>query len=163
MLLGVLSDTHGNIPVVLQAVKLFRSLGAERLIHCGDIGTTSVVRALEGFTVDYVFGNCDYDLAQLGQAIADNGQTCHEWFGEITIGTTRIAVTHGHLMEKMRDAIQSDKYDLLCYGHTHVAEQHFSDRTLVLNPGALYRAEPYQITLVELPDLVATPYVVPRS
>jgi hypothetical protein len=34
-----------------------------------------------------------------------------------------------------------------------VPEQHFEGKTLVLNPGALFRANPRTIAVVELPSL----------
>jgi hypothetical protein len=34
-----------------------------------------------------------------------------------------------------------------------VPEQHYQGKTLVLNPGALFRANPRTIALVELPSL----------
>jgi hypothetical protein len=37
-----------------------------------------------------------------------------------------------------------------------VAKQEHCGRTLVLNPGALYRATPHSIAVVELPTLRAT-------
>ena len=42
------------------------------------------------------------------------------------------------------------------YGHTHEAEQHREGKTLVLNPGALYRANPHSIAVVELDTMEAT-------
>jgi predicted phosphodiesterase len=44
----------------------------------------------------------------------------------------------------------------VCYGHTHVAESHLEGRTLVLNPGALYRATPHSIATVDLQTMEAT-------
>jgi predicted phosphodiesterase len=44
----------------------------------------------------------------------------------------------------------------VCYGHTHQAEQHRVGKTLVLNPGALYRATPHSLALVDLEHLEAT-------
>ena len=57
--------------------------------------------------------------------------------------------------------IASGDYDLVCYGHTHAAEQHREGKTLVLNPGALYRADPHSLAVVELETLEAT--IVPLS
>ena len=54
---------------------------------------------------------------------------------------------------RFRTTIKSQEWDLVCYGHTHVAEQHLEGHTLVLNPGAIYRANPRSIALVTLPAL----------
>ncbi len=53
----------------------------------------------------------------------------------------------------MRETIASQNYRLVCYGHTHLREFHYEGETLVLNPGALYRANPHTIAIVELPQL----------
>jgi hypothetical protein len=49
--------------------------------------------------------------------------------------------------------VNSQAYRLVCYGHTHVPEQHYEGKTLVLNPGALFRANPRTIAILELPSL----------
>src|SRR5262249_26664115 len=51
--------------------------------------------------------------------------------------------------------IASGAWDLVCYGHTHVAELHRAGRTLVLNPGALFRASPHTLAVVDLVTLTA--------
>jgi predicted phosphodiesterase len=45
---------------------------------------------------------------------------------------------------------------LVCFGHTHVAEQQRRGATLVLNPGAVYRARRHSIAIVKLPELDVT-------
>ena len=44
----------------------------------------------------------------------------------------------------------------MCYGHTHVAAIERHGKTLALNPGALYRANPHSLAIVDLPELEAT-------
>jgi predicted phosphodiesterase len=41
----------------------------------------------------------------------------------------------------------------VCYGHTHKAEFHRVGKTLVLNPGALHRATPHSLAVVDLDTL----------
>ena len=61
-----------------------------------------------------------------------------------------------HDARLFRQVCISGDYDLVCYGHTHQAEQHRAGKTLVLNPGALYRATPHSIAVVELRTMEAT-------
>jgi predicted phosphodiesterase len=56
----------------------------------------------------------------------------------------------------LRETIAGGQYDLVCHGHTHVARQETVGRTLVVNPGALYRANPHRFALVDLPALEVT-------
>jgi uncharacterized protein len=44
----------------------------------------------------------------------------------------------------------SNYFDYLFYGHTHVREQHRTGRTLVANPGALFRANPKTCIVLDL-------------
>ena len=60
MRIGIVSDTHGHVEFTLPAVRLLESLEVERVLHCGDIGSTGVVEAFAGWPTDFVFGNCDY-------------------------------------------------------------------------------------------------------
>ena len=55
----------------------------------------------------------------------------------------RIAFLHSDDNRLFRQTIESGQWDLVCYGHTHIAKQHREGKTLVLNPGAIYRANPW--------------------
>jgi predicted phosphodiesterase len=44
----------------------------------------------------------------------------------------------------------------VCYGHTHVAAIDRHGETIVLNPGAIYRASPHSIAVVDLPAVEAS-------
>ena len=155
MRLGVISDTHGHVENTRQAVRMLESLEVDRLLHCGDIGTPEVVQLLKPWPVDYVLGNCDYNQAELATAIAAAGQTFHDQFAELEIEGRRIALLHSHDRRKFREVTESGEWDLVCYGHTHVALIENHGETLVLNPGALYRANPHSLAIVELPALKA--------
>lgn len=154
MLLGVLSDTHGNLDNTSRAVELLQSQGIEVLLHCGDIGTSSVVAEfamdVTGWPTHFVFGNVDRDEALLRHAIQDAGQTCHHRYGEIELAGRQIALLHSDDQRLFRTTIESSRFDLVCYGHTHQAESHLAGPTLVLNPGALHRANPHTVATVDL-------------
>ena len=156
MRLGLISDTHGHADLTRRAVRMLESLEVETLLHCGDIGTPEIVSLLAGWPTHYVFGNCDYDKQPLRNAISAAGQTCHEEFGELQLAGVRIALLHSHDRAKFRGVIDSGAYDLVCYGHTHVAAIDRHGDTLVVNPGAVYRANPHSVAIVELPALEAT-------
>jgi predicted phosphodiesterase len=44
----------------------------------------------------------------------------------------------------------------VCYGHTHVAAIDRHGDTLVVNPGAIYRASRHTVAIVDLPTVEAT-------
>jgi len=156
MRIGVISDTHGHVLNTQAAVRMLSSLEVEVVLHCGDIGTTEIPRLMKPLPVHFVFGNCDYDEVLLRLAISQAGLVSHGRFGDIELGGRRIALLHSDDARKFQRVCTSNEYDLVCYGHTHRAEQHRQGRTLVLNPGALYRATPHSLAIVDLEDLDAT-------
>lgn len=156
MNLGVVSDTHGNVPYALQAVAMLESLEADAILHCGDIGSPRIVELFSAWPAHFVFGNVDEDEAELRSAILAAGQTCHDRFGQLELAGRKIAFLHGDDGRRLRQTIACGEWDLVCHGHTHIARRVQQGDTLVLNPGALFRANPHSIALVELPELAAT-------
>jgi putative phosphoesterase len=150
MRIGVASDSHGHVANTLAAIHLLESLEVARVLHCGDIGIETIPPLFKAWPTDFVFGNCDYARDELTAAIQHAGHTCHGVFGDLTISERRIALIHSDDHRKFREVINSGIYDLVCYGHTHVAKIEQIGRTLVLNPGALYRANPHSIAFVDL-------------
>lgn len=156
MLLGIVSDTHGHTDYTRAAIRMLESLEVELVIHCGDIGSSAIVELFAPWPTHFVLGNVDDQPAELQAAIQTAGQTYHGRFGELAIADRRIAFLHGDDAARFQQAVKSGDYDLVCYGHTHQFEQHREGQTLVLNPGALYRAQPHSLAIVRLPELEAT-------
>ena len=168
MQLAVISDTHGEIEATRAAVRMLESLEVDRVLHCGDIGSSAVVDLFSPWPTDFVFGNCDWDRQMLASAIERAGQTCHGVFGDLEIEGKKIALLHSDDQQKFQEVIWSGQWDLVCYGHTHVAalnrplrsrstpQASSNNSTLVMNPGAIHRANPPSLAVVELPMLEAT-------
>ena len=151
MLLGVVSDTHGDLPRTRAAVQMLESFEPAAVLHCGDIGTAETIALFAAWPTHFVFGNCDYDRRTLARAIEAAGQTCHGTFGELEIEGVRIAFTHGDDAELLDQTIAAGRWGLVCHGHTHLVRKELIGATLVLNPGAVHRANPHTIATVELP------------
>lgn len=161
MKIGVVSDTHGHVQNALAAARMLESLEVEAVLHCGDIGSPQVPAAFRRWTTHYVLGNVDhYEDELYAAAVVAAGGTFHARFADLTLGGRRIAVLHSDDGKRFRQTIASGEYDLVCYGHTHEAEQHLDGKTLVLNPGALYRANPHKIAIVDLATMEALHVVV---
>ena len=156
MRLGVVSDTHGHVELTRPAVRMLESLEVDAVLHCGDIGSAEIVELFAAWPTHFVFGNCDYDTRELEAAIRRAGQTCHGLFGDLDFDGVRVAMLHSHERQRFRQTIDSGDYSLVCYGHTHVAAIDRRGDTVVLNPGAIYRAEPHSIAVVDLPAVKAT-------
>lgn len=155
MRIGVVSDTHGSVEHTRPAVRMLESLGVDAVLHCGDIGSAEVVAMFAAWPTHFVFGNCDHDHAGLRAEIEAAGQTCHGRFGQLELAGVPIALLHSHEAKRFNQTIEGGGYRLVCYGHTHLAASERRGSTLVLNPGALYRANPHSIAVVELPAVAA--------
>jgi putative phosphoesterase len=153
MLVGVVSDTHGHVQNTKAAVEALAARQIECVLHCGDIGSPEIVPLFDRWPTHFVFGNVDRDETRLRQAIEVAQQTCHDRFGSIELAGRKIALIHSDDRDLFCETIERQEYDLVCYGHTHKAGYHRDGRTLVLNPGALYRAPVHTIAVVELSSL----------
>ncbi|HEX7379006.1 MAG TPA: YfcE family phosphodiesterase [Pirellulales bacterium] len=155
MRIGVVSDTHGHVPYTWEAVRMLESLEVEAVIHCGDIGSTEIVSLFSHWPTHFVLGNVDDDHDGLAAAIRAAGKTCHGRFGQIELVGKKIAFLHGDDSALLREVSTNGQWDVVCHGHTHIARKEWLGGTLVLNPGALYRATPHSIACLELPELKA--------
>jgi putative phosphoesterase len=163
MLLAVISDTHGHVEYTRHAVTVLEPLNVDRIIHCGDIGSPAIPPLLARWPVDYVVGNVDRDIDLLRRTIelvpASNPSRSHRLhgrFGSLELEGKKIAFLHSDDERLFRETTSSGQWDLVCYGHTHKPEMHFEGRTLVLNPGALFRALKHTLAVVALPQLEAS-------
>jgi len=135
MLVAVLSDIHDNIWKLEEVLK---ELGeAKELVFCGDFcAPFTLAQIADGFPgrVHVVFGNNDGDKLLLSRVAAQAGNVIlHGEFAELELGGRKVAATHYPAIAAGLAA--SDRYDLVCFGHSHrVAEERVGD-TLLLNPG----------------------------
>jgi putative phosphoesterase len=154
--LGVVSDTHGDIPNTQKAIRMFESRRVQMVVHCGDIGSPEIPRLFAPWPTHYVLGNVDGNVSVLRSVIEESGQTLHGRFGTIAAGGRRIALIHSDDVALFHEAIDSHDWDLVCYGHTHQAKCRLDARTLVLNPGAVHCGYPPSVALVDLASLGVT-------
>jgi len=156
MRIGLISDTHGDAHNTRAAVRMFESLEIDILIHCGDIGSAEVVSLLAPWPTHFVLGNMDPGNG-LSKSIVDAGQNFHERFGQLEIDGRKIAFLHGDDSQLLRDSIDSQSWDLICFGHTHTATHFRQGQTLVVNPGAIRRTASPSVAIVDLPEMELTP------
>jgi putative phosphoesterase len=160
MRIGIVSDTHGNRRMVTRALAELRERGITTILHCGDIDDPETVETFRGFTMHFVFGNCDIDKGALRAAMADIGATLHDHFGSVELEGIKLAFIHGDKATLLRDVERSGYYDFLFYGHTHQAEEHRSGPTRVITPGALHRARPKTFIVLDLDSREVEPVMV---
>ena len=132
MRIGILSDTHDNMPLIKQACALFNDRGVEMVLHCGDYCAPFALNPLNQILqCSYlgVFGNNDGE--QKGLQMVAQGRI-HQSPAEFTIGTWQVLVAH-ELAHP--DTAAGKAYRLVAHGHTHVPEVKKQGQTLLVNPG----------------------------
>jgi putative phosphoesterase len=148
VIVGILSDTHGKAEIAAAAVKLLVSRGCEYLIHCGDVGGQRVLDALAGHRAMFVFGNNDWDRAELSRYAKDLGIACGDDHGKLTLGGKLAVVTHGDDNRFVHRVLTDQIVDYLFLGHSHVPMDRRQGRVRVINPGALHRAAEKTVALL---------------
>ena len=129
MLVGVLSDSHDNLPKLGAAIEVLRALGAEHLVHAGDFVAPFAVKILAGCGISFtgVFGNNDGEKA----GIRSVSPSVHEAPHAFELGGRRIVAVHD--LGKLPDEARAQA-DVVVFGHTHkiLVEP---GPPLLLNPG----------------------------
>lgn len=127
MLVGVVSDTHGDFQPGLK--ELFR--GVERILHAGDIDSSAVLEALERIApVTAVRGNMDRG------ALA----AAHPSWQRIEIEGHRLLLIHrgGKMLQAdptLAAIFKQVQPDVVVYGHSHRAEAFWEEGVYYFNPG----------------------------
>jgi hypothetical protein len=148
MIVGILSDSHGDAAATEQAVALLESRGAAALFHCGDVCGTSVLDALAGRRAWFVWGNCDDASASMRAYVQALGLEWPRPPVRVTLEGRRIALCHGH--EKFFPSLLAARdLDYVFFGHTHAYEDR-GGRPRAVNPGALFRARVKTAAVLDL-------------
>jgi putative phosphoesterase len=154
MIIGILSDTHGNTTRTATAAALLQVHQVAAVIHCGDIGNEAVLLELSGafapagVPVYCVPGNVDYE-PDLRRVQERSGVTLLDRFGDITLDGKRIAIAHGHDPARLRNAKNDGRYDYVLTGHTHQMEDSRIGGTRIINPGAVHRASEPSVAVLD--------------
>ena len=151
MQIAVISDTHNRTTSVQAALAIMAERKIECILHCGDIQDGATVRLFPAHT-HFVFGNCDYDRADIEQAIRAIGATLHGAWGQLELAGCSLAFTHGDDRQLLHDLEHANTFDFLFHGHTHIAKEHCTGKTRVINPGALQRVAVRTFLVLDLPS-----------
>jgi len=134
MLIGIIADTHDNLPVIRKAVEMFNERKVGHVIHAGDFTSPFTFRALKHLACDFtgIYGNNDGErvlLQKLSHARIFTQPYILELAGR------KIVIMHEH---QVVDALaDSGHFDLVIYGHTHEPDIRTRGNTLIVNPGEL--------------------------
>jgi uncharacterized protein len=161
MRIGVISDTHDRRELAAEAVRLLGEHKVELILHCGDIETADTIQAFRAVPTHFVYGNWDKDRVGLGATIKAIGGVSYDSFGALELAGKRVAWLHSHERNKLFELEHCGYFDYIFYGHTHVREQHRTGKTLVANPGALFRANPKTCIVLDLVSGEIKPIILP--
>lgn len=134
MRIGVVSDTHNNLPNVRRIVEIFNQSGVQRVVHTGDITRASTLEALSGLRVPLmgVFGNNDVERDSLLGAAQRLGIQLVDPPLRLELHGRRISVVHDPL--DINEALTRESR-LLLHGHNHRHIHEHRNGCLVFNPG----------------------------
>jgi hypothetical protein len=138
MLVGIISDSHDNLPALEAAVKLLNREGVEHVLHAGDMVApfaASKLAKLEA-KLTCVYGNNDGERALLAKRLTEMGASIAD-FAELELANRKIAVYHGTVAAITSALVASGRYDLVVTGHTHKIEVSRSNACVAVNPGEL--------------------------
>lgn len=117
----ILSDSHDHIPLLDAAVADARSMGAETVLHCGDVVAPSTLGCLQahGLPAHVIHGNNTGDLFTLGRLALrpDSVIRYHGMDASLELDGRRIFLVH--YPHYARAMAATGDWDLVCCGHSH--------------------------------------------
>ena len=137
MLIGAISDTHDNVPMVKKAVDRLNKAEVSMVLHAGDITSPFIPRSFSELKAPMIvtYGNNDAEREVLRKRFSEIGKDVRGIFAEIEMDRIRVALTHGDEIELLNSLIRTQFYHLIVCGHTHQAKSYASGTTVVVNPG----------------------------
>ncbi len=119
------------------------------ILHAGDIQSPEMLRLFSGFPSRFVLGNEDRDVEGINEESSRLG------FGPVadhlimTLNGKRIIMFHGTDVPFFRNTVASGEYDFIIKGHTHFFENYVSNRSRIINPGALFTSYEYTVAVLD--------------
>ena len=146
MKIGIISDVHDNLRTLNRLLKYLKeNEKVDMLINCGDWDTPFTMRTYVGFDrpIKGVLGNGDPDIQkflyqlQNSEMLKGIDMQINFRFLDLDIDGKRIGVFHGDEDCLNKVLIESQLFDVLCFGHVHQPSLKQEGKTLIINPGSL--------------------------
>jgi putative phosphoesterase len=131
--IGIMSDSHDNLPAIRAAVELFNERQVDMVIHAGDLVAPFTAREIKKLNCPYkiILGNNDGEILGLYKIYEGNVfQPPHQF----KVNDKKVLVLHDPiLLNTLKDF---KAFDLIIYGHDHNASVTESPTgQLIVNPG----------------------------
>ncbi|NYT02597.1 MAG: metallophosphoesterase [Methanosarcinales archaeon] len=139
MLIGMISDSHDNLPDLKKAAGIFQERNVKLVLHAGDVIAPGMCYAFQnsGIDIKLVYGNNDGDRVGIKRDFESVGGEVLGDFGEVEADGLTIALLHGTDEGPVRALVRSGLYDVVVRGHNH----HYlveKGPTLMINPGEIW-------------------------
>lgn len=119
----IVSDSHDHREPLAAAVAEAKSLGAQAVLHCGDLVAPSTLHAVIplGLPIHLIHGNNAGDVFHLSRFAHEPGNRVSYYGqdGSLTLAQRRIFIVH--YPHYARAIALTGDYDLVCNGHEHRA------------------------------------------
>lgn len=138
LLIGIIADTHDNLPMVEKAVEKLNVLKVELVLHAGDYVAPFVIPKFKALNTRLVgvFGNNDGDHEFLRKRFSEYANCeVRGRFAEVDVDGFKIALLHGDEAELVDALVNCGGFDAVVHGHSHAVGIVKKGKTLVVNPG----------------------------
>jgi putative phosphoesterase len=168
MKIGIISDTHGQVDMALSAAREFMFRAVEAVVHCGDVGSEMVLTEMASLfqAVDIplyvVLGNTD-SRSDLRFYPGNIGVNLLGRFGDLELAGKKIAMLHSDDEQRLAEIVDSQHYDYVLFGHTHVCHDEKRDKTRLVNPGAAGRGMHPSCAVLDLAEDTVTFFTIRRN
>ncbi|MCX6647794.1 MAG: metallophosphoesterase [Candidatus Bathyarchaeota archaeon] len=137
MRLGLISDTHDNVPMIKEAIRRLNELDVSLVLHAGDYVSPFTAKPYSelGAKMIGVHGNNCAEKEKLKEVYAAVGKEIVGDFAEVEADGKRIALLHGHDAALLRSLTAHGCYNVVVHGHDHKAKIAKVGTTFVINPG----------------------------
>lgn len=134
MKFAIVSDTHDNLKNFGKAIDWLNREKIEIILHCGDISSLETIEEMKkmfGGEIKFVRGNADYELDEIPEKMEI------ELGGNPSASLRTRRIFFNHYPDIAKKAAESNKYDFVFYGHTHIPKLEKIGECLLANPGEL--------------------------
>ena len=149
MKIGILSDSHLKGDYTKEVIDLLKENKSEYLVHAGDLCIEENLKLLENSGLRYisVFGNNDRKLFSLETKYNIKTEPYYFQIKDIKFKLM-------HLPYYM-----APDSDVVIFGHTHMFECEYKNKTLFINPGEVCAREKPLIECVQL-EIKENEYII---
>lgn len=164
MLVGIMADTHDNVPAIENAISLFNQKKVAFVVHAGDFIAPFSLKPLEDLRCPWigVFGNNDGEKKGLTSLSQGRIQPAPY---ELNLDGKKVVVVHDIETFDPENLSRKDA-KLVIHGHTHEPEvKKGDDGILYVNPGEVggWLKGRHTVALMDTEKFEATVEDIPRG